>query len=132
MTPATAALALVVALVLALAIAQATLRFVYSYALTERRFEVRLFGRFAIYGIARDSIVGAAACRLGRENFSRAFTTLRFGNRIFGRAVVIERRAMFPRFVVVTPDDPDAFLAAIAEGLEKTEMATREGPKTVV
>lgn len=106
MTPVAVALALTVAVVLAVAIAQATLRFIYSYALTDRHLEVRLFGRFTIYAIARDSIVGAAAWRFSRATLARTFTTLSLGNRIFGRAIAIEQRASFPRFVVVPRTTP--------------------------
>lgn len=123
MTLASVALALSLALALAIAVAQVTLRFVYSYALTDSRFEVRLFGRFAIYSIARESIVAATVWRFSPATLARTFSTLSFGNRIFGRAIVIERHAT-PRYLVVTPDDPDALLAAIRDGLAKSRLAT--------
>lgn len=128
MMPLNPALAVTAALVLAVVLAQVTLRFVYSYALTERRFEVRLFGRFTIFEIARESIVAAVPWRFSLATLARSFATLRLGNRVFGRAIVIERRANFPRYVVVTPDDPDALLAAIDNDVRIRLLRRGSGP----
>ncbi len=84
---------------------------IYNYALTSARFEVRLFDRVPIYTIALHDITGVAPWRFAVGDLAATFTTLRFGNRIFGRAIVIERRTSFPRYLVVTPDDPDCLLA---------------------
>ncbi len=104
-----AVLALVAAGVLV--VGQYVLPQIYNYALTSARFEVRLFNRVPIYTIALHDITRVAPCRFAIGNLAATFTTLRFGNRIFGRAIVIERRNSFPRYLVVTPDDPDGLLS---------------------
>ena len=94
-----------------LVVGQYVLPQIYNYGLTSARFEVRLFNRFPIYTIALHDITSVAPRRFAIGNLAATFTTLRFGNRIFGRAIVIERRNSFPRYLVVTPDDPDCLLA---------------------
>jgi hypothetical protein len=62
--------------------------------------------------------------------FSRYLFAQRFGNRIFGPAVVIELKVGISRAVFITPDDVPAFVAAVAERLPAAppaaEPATRQ------
>lgn len=110
-----AAFGIAVPLVFALALGfvQLTLRYVYSYTLTESRFEVRMFGRIPLYAIPWSELATASPFRPSLAAIARLWTTLSIGNRIFGRALVLERRGRFPRYVIVTPDDAERTLLEI-------------------
>ena len=123
MTTVTFAIAIPVVVALALGLAQLTLRYLYDYAYTDLRFEVRLFRRFAIYGIAWCDLASVAPWRFSRGALATAFTTLSLGNRVFGRAIVLERRGRFPRFVVITPADADRVLLELRARVARTRTS---------
>ena len=108
-----AAVGFMLALLVAVALFEFGARRIYSYALTPAHFEVRLLGRFPIYRVDRNTITSVCDWHCTLADAGAMFTTLRLGNRIFGRAIVIERRAGFPRRLIVTPDDPAAVCSAI-------------------
>lgn len=105
--------ALIAAIGAVLAFGQFGLRLLYGYTLTPTRFEVRLFGRIPLYGIPFVEMSAARPWRFSLAQIGRSLVTLSFGNRIFGRALVIERVGRFPRYVVVTPEDASSTLVEL-------------------
>ena len=49
----------------------------------------------------------------------RSILTLRFGNRIFGKGVLITKKTGLFRLSVLTPADPDEFARHVAENIPK-------------
>ncbi len=88
-------------------------RRLYTYAVTPTRVEIRLFARLPVYAIARDNITDVAQWQFSLRSWTSVFVTLSLGNRIFGDAVVIEQHGRFPRYIVLTPDDPAQMIALL-------------------
>ena len=101
------------AVCVAILLFQCGARRLYGYALTATSFEVRLFGWFPLFRVARRDIVDAAVWRASLTDIAAGFTTLRVGNRISRNAVVITLRGRFPRRIIVTPDEPGELLAKL-------------------
>lgn len=100
------------AFALAVGIFQFGARRVYGYALTPGGVDVRLFGRVPVYRISTRDVEGVVVWSPSLTDLT-ALDTLRLGNRIVGTAVVITRRRGFPRRFILTPDEPNAFVAAL-------------------
>ncbi|GAC1303023.1 MAG: hypothetical protein NVSMB21_01660 [Vulcanimicrobiaceae bacterium] len=113
-------LAMPIVFVLALGLAQLTLRFVYDYRYTDARFEVRLFGRLAVYAIPWREVIRVAPWRFSLRACGTIFTTLGLGNR-FGRAIVLERRGLFPRYVIITPPDAEFALRELRARIARAD-----------
>jgi hypothetical protein len=108
------ALAFALALVLALFLFQTGARRLYDYAITETNFEIRLFGRFAVFRVPLRDIQDAALWRASFPDIVAAATTLRAGNRVAAHAVVITRSGGgFPHRIIITPDDPGDVIAEL-------------------
>jgi hypothetical protein len=92
-------------------------RRIYGYALTSAGIEVRLFARFPVYRISLRSVERVVFWSPSLSDLT-AIGTLRLGNRLVGTAVVITRRRGFPRRIIITPDNPRAFAAALRRRVE--------------
>ncbi|MGO9134505.1 MAG: hypothetical protein ACLP8A_10730 [Methylovirgula sp.] len=87
------------------------LRLLYDYRINGEAIEVRLFHRLPIcrVPIADISEVSKTSWRqLGMDTVA-----LRFGNRVFGPCVLIQKSKGKFRRVVITPADADAFIDAV-------------------
>lgn len=113
MSAVAAIFASVTALAVAFLVVEFGFRHVLVYANTPTHLEVRLFGCIPVYRVALRDVVDAAPWHFSFADITAMFTTLRLGNRIAGTAVVIQRRSGFPRYVVITPDDPAGTIAAL-------------------
>ena len=87
------------------------LRLLYDYRINDETIEVRLFHLLPIcrVPIADISDVSKTSWRqLGMDTVA-----LRFGNRVFGPCVLIQKNKGRFRRVVITPADADAFIDAV-------------------
>jgi hypothetical protein len=87
---------------------------IWEYLITREAFEVRLFGFVPIYRLKKESIVAA---HLGHglralEFGSHPLNTITMGNRLRRDWVLLEKR-WWPRFLGITPKDPEAFVGQI-------------------
>jgi hypothetical protein len=102
-----AALVLVVALTAACF--QVLGRLAYGYKLRANRIDFVLFGVIRFYSIPL-SAISHARILTWDEAWSPDFTTLRFGNRLFGTFLELRKKSGVFRRILITPDDPEAFL----------------------
>jgi hypothetical protein len=92
----------------------------WEYYATPEGFEVRLFRLVLIYRLRRENIVAAHIID-GMFNFAAVFklgghpwNILSMGNRLRRRWVLLEKRR-WPRFLGITPDNPDEFVRALKD-----------------
>jgi hypothetical protein len=102
-----------------LALVHFALRAIVSYRIAERSLEVRAFG-LVLSRVPCDEIVSVEAMGFGtlvRKSLSplgRLFWAARAGNGVFAaRPVVVTRRR--GRALVISPDEPDAFVRELLE-----------------
>jgi hypothetical protein len=104
-------------LVVGALMAQYLLRFLYSYAITQRYVEARLIGLIPFYRVRLRDIQDAKVIPFKdayRFKLREIFTVFRCGNRLWGKGVVlIEKRGGVVRLILITPDDPREFVANI-------------------
>lgn len=86
-------------------------RFIYNYHLNEGSIQVVLFGRLPLKSIPLSKISEMREVSL-KETLIPDFTTLRLGNRFFGRILELKKEDGFFRKILITPDDPDTLLKA--------------------
>ena len=88
-----------------------SLRFVYDYRIRNESVEIVLFRIAPIYRIPINSIESIKVATW--RELGVGFFTLRFGNRFtITRMVLIEKQGL-QRRVVITPDDPHAFVSEV-------------------
>lgn len=111
-----------------LALVHFALRAIVSYRIVERSLEVRTFG-FVLSRIPCDEIVSVEVMGFGtliRKSLSplgRLFWAARAGNGVFAaRPVVVTRRR--GRALVISPDDPDAFVRELLKRCGSQRMTT--------
>ena len=92
--------------------------FLWEYYAGTNGFEVRLFRLILIYRLRRERIVAAHIID-GIFNFKAVsepgghpLNVLSIGNRLQRRWVLLEKR-FWPRFLGITPRDPEAFVRAL-------------------
>lgn len=87
---------------------------IWEYFVTHEAFEMRLFRFVPIYRLKKRNIVAAHLVRgmRGLEFGSHPFNTIGMGNRLRWNWVLIEKRR-WPRFLGITPKDPEAFVGQI-------------------
>lgn len=90
----------------------------YDCFATPKGLEVRLFRRLLIYRLRKENIVNAHVIE-GMFKFaalikrgSYPWNTISMGNRICRRWILLEKR-QWPRFLAITPDDPERFIQAL-------------------
>ena len=94
---------------------------VWDYFVGERGFEVRLFRHLLICRLSKANIVSARVIEgfFGAGEFgAHPWNTFSMGNRVRRRWVLLEKRC-WPRFLGITPADPDAFVRALDLHLPK-------------
>jgi hypothetical protein len=86
----------------------------WEYYATSEGFEVRLFRLILIYRLRRENIVAAHIIE-GQFNFAAVFelgghpwNIVSMGNRWSRKWILLEKRR-WPRFLGITPKDPEAF-----------------------
>jgi hypothetical protein len=89
----------------------------FDYFVVPAGLEIRLFGFLLVYRLNKQSIVGARVIErfnfIGSSEFGcHPWNTLRLGNRWRRRWVLLEKRA-WPRFLSISPNNPDAFIRAL-------------------
>jgi hypothetical protein len=83
------------------------LRFIYNYRFTGSAVEVVLFHAIPVYRIP---VANIKWCRKASwRELGLGGLTLRLGNRLVSRCVLIEKRTGWLRHIVITPSDPDGF-----------------------
>jgi hypothetical protein len=84
-----------------------------SYFATEMAFEVRMLRTLTVYRLRKENIVSARVIEVWRVEFgAHPWNTIAMGNRLRRRWVLLEKRR-WPRFIGITPGDPDAFVRAL-------------------
>ncbi|GAC1500754.1 MAG: hypothetical protein NVS2B8_13680 [Vulcanimicrobiaceae bacterium] len=119
------ALVSIVTVSVALLLAQTVLRYCYGYALTQSHFEVRLFDRVPIVSIRLEEIARVSVLRFSPKLLVRSFVTLSLGNRVFGTRLAIELDRRFPRYLIVTPDDPLEMLETLNRRIASSLASSR-------
>jgi hypothetical protein len=88
---------------------------VFEYYVTATGFEVRIFKLLPLYRLRKRNIVSPRAINgfFGAAAFgSHPWNTVSMGNRLRRRWVLLEKRC-WPRFLAITPAEPDVFVAAL-------------------
>lgn len=101
-------------IVVFLLIGQYGLRLFYGYRLTANSVEIIMFHFLPIMKIPYEVILNIRRCTL-RELGPAKSGLIRFGNRLLGSYVLIERNRGLFRNVVITPDNADAFIQKVLE-----------------
>lgn len=90
----------------------------WEFYATPECFEIRLFRLLPIYRLKAKNIVAVHIIE-GRFNFaailnlgSHPWNTVTIGNRWPRRLVLVEKRC-WPRFLAITPENPDEFAAML-------------------
>ena len=91
----------------------------FDFTITPEDVEVRLLGALPVYRLRNQDVVSAhvlegpfqlpAALKRG----SQPWNTLRIGTRWRLKWVLLETRQGWPRFLAITPDNPDGFVASL-------------------
>jgi hypothetical protein len=87
-------------------------RYVCTYRVSSDELQVVLFRAIPAYGVVLANIRNIAEVPYS-ETLKPRLSALRFGNRIFGRVVVVEKKAGLFKTMFITPDDPEAFVAEV-------------------
>jgi len=98
---------------LATALAQLFLRYVYGYDIRDGRVRFLLFRSVPLFGIPISEIWEVRECS-GRDLWKPGFA-LRFGNRLWGNCVMIQKKSGLFRSVIITPDNAQEFIERIQE-----------------
>ena len=99
-------------LIVAISVLQFAGPYLYQYRLGDQRFEVKLFGLVPIL-ILYFSDISEARVLSGSPLFN-PFAGVSFPNRVFAaRPVQIRRKKGVLRSVILTPDQPESFVAEI-------------------
>ena len=93
------------------------LRFVYGYRLTETTLNIMLFGCIPIFRLPLKEIESIK--KVGWKEVGIGGITLRLGNRMLGSCILIHRKTGWIRNVLITPSDPEQFLADMAARIER-------------
>ena len=104
---------LAVAVIVGGVLAQLLLRYVYGYDIRGGRIRFLLFGSIPLFGIPISEVREVRECS-GKDLWKPGFA-LRFGNRLWGDSVVIQKRSGLFRSVIITPDDTREFIKAVQE-----------------
>jgi hypothetical protein len=87
----------------------------YGYELTQQGLEVYFFGSTPAWTLRPENMVGAHVVDSwfgGFEFGAHPFNLISLDNKLWRKHVLIEKRG-WPRFIAITPDDPEAFVAAL-------------------
>src|SRR5262245_46900994 len=104
----------VLVIVFDLFITQRFFRALFSYEITDKDITVRLFHALPIYRIPFKKIVNIRSAPLHEVMLVPGVHVF---TRPFARNVVIEMKDRWFIFAFLTPDDPDAFIAAVKRRL---------------
>lgn len=87
-------------------------RYFYNYRVNNDRIEFLLFGQLPFFSILLTKDVEVNMVPL-KSTLRTDFSTLRLGNKIFGRVVEIKRGSGLFKRILITPDDADLFIADV-------------------
>ena len=97
---------------------QFTGRYLYNYRITDRGIEVVLIGKFPVMRVGFDNI---AEIRVGPATKEMLpFKGIAFGNRVWGRTVLVRQKTGLVRRLFITPDNPEQFVRKVREQLPST------------
>ena len=97
-------------------------RYVYNYEIKETGVEIVLFGKIPLKRMDFNNIVEIRKTTYKETMpFKNAemFSTLRFGNRIWGDIVLVRLKKGFVKAVLITPDNADRFINDVQQRLPK-------------
>ena len=93
------------------------LKYIYNYKLREDGIIVMIFGVIPIWRIKFNSIVSAREVTFMEVMPYRSmemFSTLRFGNNLFGKMLFIQRKKGLIRSIIITPDNIEEYIVRIS------------------
>ena len=90
-------------------------RHVYNYRVTDRGVEIVLFGKLPIKRVPFNNIAEVRVAPTVTEMLP--FKGIAFGNRVWGRAVLVRQKRGLIRRLFITPDDPEQFVRKVREQL---------------
>lgn len=97
-------------------------RYVYNYKIRERSIEIKLFGKIPLKRILFNNIAEIRRTSYRETSpfkIAEMFSTLRFGNRIWGEIVLVRQKKGFIKIVLITPDNADVFIHEVQQRLHK-------------
>ena len=104
----------VASLVALIIIIQVGVRYLYGYKIDEEHIHVCLFNKIPIVKIPYSEIESISEISFKEtlipENLIDYLTVIRFGNRIWGRAIKIKTKRPLFKIWFLTPDDTDQFM----------------------
>jgi len=109
------AVGLIVALICSTLIFQFAGRYFYNYRVTDRGIEIVLFGTFPIKRVAFSNIAEVQVGPAAKEMLP--FKGVAFGNRVWGRTVLVRQRKGIIKRLFITPDNPEQFVRRVRERL---------------
>jgi len=109
----TVAIALIGAVLILVIGVPFVLRQIYDYRVTDGAIEIVLFRTLPVYRVHFDDIESVKILSW-RELRLASITTLRMGNRLAKRYILITRKSGWFRYLAITPADPDSFVAQIS------------------
>lgn len=86
-------------------------RLFYNYKIEGNAVEFTALGGIPLKRISFNAIEDLREVSL-KETLKPDFSTLRLGNRLFGRIIEIRLKEGFFKRILITPDDPDKFVQA--------------------
>ena len=92
-------------------------RYVCTYRISADEVQVVLFRFIPIHGVALVNIMDISEVPYTRSLWPN-FSASRFGNRIFGRVVAIQKKSGMLATVFITPDDPEEFVAEVKSRIQ--------------
>jgi hypothetical protein len=101
-----------------LAFGQYGLRYVYGYRIANGRVEIVLFRIVPIRWVSLKNIKEVRAIGSNDWGALGPWDAERWGNRIVGPMVLIERREGISKKLLITPDNPDEFIRNVRLALQ--------------
>ncbi len=92
-------------------------RYLYNYRVTDDEIQIVLFGRIPLRRIPVRDIVEVrrvANTAINPISNPEVFYSERWGNRIWGNTVFIQKARGLSRRLLITPDDPDEFIRQVS------------------
>ena len=114
--------AITIAALVAGALAQLFLRYVYGYDIKGGHIRFLLFRSVPLFGIRISEIREIRECSGG--GLWKPSLALRFGNRLWGDCVVIQKKSGLFRSVIITPDNPEEFIKSVQEAKQHVQPGT--------
>jgi hypothetical protein len=109
------------------------LRRLLTYRCDPDAVRVMVAGRVALFTIPYETIAEIRRLSTGEVNAPRAavvFEAARAGNRWSGGAVLIVRKNKFRRGVIITPDDPEEFVARVSSRVAEAKGKKAAGSRS--